>query len=55
MWKIIKIFGGQKKRGEMLWWSDATEMLFWGRWGRKSWMSYSILKACINAVVIEKY
>jgi hypothetical protein len=29
MWKIIKIFGDQKKNEEMLWWSDAIEMLLW--------------------------
>jgi len=54
MWKIIKIFGGQKKRGEMLWWSDATEILFWKK-KKKSWLSYSNPKVCINAVLIEKY
>lgn len=35
MWKIIKIFGGQKKNGEMLWWSDAIEMLLWREGGGK--------------------
>jgi hypothetical protein len=52
MWKIIKIFGGQKKSREMLWWSDAIEMPFEKK--KKSWMSYSNPKACINAVLIEK-
>lgn len=41
MWKIIKIFGDQKKNEEMLWWSDAIEMLLCRGGGEGKWTSYS--------------